>query len=247
MKIKSKILLSILTACMFHAQTQAESLNLVTENYPPFNMSKSGVTNASGLDQITGISTEIVAELFSKAGVNYTMKLGNWKRNYETALNRAGYGVFSTTRTEEREPLFKWVGPLAENNWVLLAKKGSGITVNSIEDAKKYKVGGYTGDALSEYLVKQGVNVIMAPNDEVNAKKLNGGRIDLWATGQLLGPFNAKKQGISGLEQVLVLKKTILSLALNKSTDDATVAKLNEILATMRSDGSVENIKAKYK
>ena len=99
-----------------------ETLHLVTENYPPFNMSIDGADSAKE-SKIIGISTEIIQELFKRAKIKYTIQLYPWKRAYWMAKNKANHGVYSTTRTPERENLFKWVGPLGENHWVFFAKK----------------------------------------------------------------------------------------------------------------------------
>jgi len=47
--------------------------------------------------------------------------------------------VFSTTRTESRENLFKWVGPIATATVGVIAKKDNYIKINSIDDLNKYK------------------------------------------------------------------------------------------------------------
>jgi len=225
----------------------AETLNLVTENYPPFNMSKAGKSSERGRENITGISTDIVDEIFKKTGINYTMSLGNWKRHYEMALKKPRHGVFSTTHTDERDPLFKWVGPLVENNWVLFAKKGSGLKISSLEEAKQYKVGAYIGDAFTNHLEAEGFKLQLTPNDAVNAKKLAAGRIDLWASGHLLGPYNAKLQGVTGLEPVFVVKKTVMSLAFNKAVPDDVINQLNTALEELKASGAIEKIKDKYR
>ncbi|MGV8495432.1 hypothetical protein ACV342_32445, partial [Pseudomonas aeruginosa] len=56
-----------------------------------------------------------------------------WDRVYQQALSEPGYGVFSTARTPEREDKFKWVGPLAVNDWVLMARGDSSSHLNMLE------------------------------------------------------------------------------------------------------------------
>ncbi len=224
-----------------HGQT----LHLVTENYPPFNMSTDG-RDAAKEDLITGISTEIVQELFKRTKMEYTLILYPWKRAYWLAQNRADYGVFSTTRTAARETLFKWVGPLVKNNWIFLAKKEKGIKLRSLGDAKKYRIGGYEGDAVALYLESLGFKLHLTIADHYNALLIDKDRIDLWATGQLLGPYFAKKEGISGLEEVFMFKETIMSIAFNKSVPENTINQLNQTLEQMRKDGTIDAINKRY-
>lgn len=159
--------------------------------------------------------------------------------------------VFSTTRTPEREALFKWVGPLVSNDWVFFAKKGSTIKINSLDDARKYSVGGYNGDATSEFLLKEkfekGKNIQLATNEKQNALKLETGRIDLWATGSQLGPWIAKTEKTGKVVPLYTFKKTEMYAAFNKDTDEALIKKLNETLDKMKKDGSVGKLFEKYK
>ena len=60
-----------------------------------------------------------------------------WAQGYTMAQRQPNVALYSTTRTESRENLFKWVGPLATMKWVFFAKAGSGIKISSLDDAKK--------------------------------------------------------------------------------------------------------------
>src|SRR5690606_38884279 len=116
---------------------------LLTENFPPFNMAIDE-KNFARDDNIDGISADLTREVFKRAGIGYSLSLRfPWDRIYRLTLDKPNYGLFSTTFTEERKPLFKWVGPLAKSEWVLLAAPGSTIKVNSLEDARKYTISRY--------------------------------------------------------------------------------------------------------
>jgi len=163
------------------------------------------------------------------------------------ALEEANTPVFSTTRTEERESKFKWVGPIAENNWVFLAKSNQDISVATLEEAKTLRVGGYQGDAIALFLADQGFDLDLAPRDNLNALKIDRNRLDLWATGHLLGPYTAKQEGVSGLESVLTFRETIMSIAFNINTDDAIIDALNAELEKMKSEGVIVEIQNRYR
>ena len=225
----------------------AEPLHLVTEDYPPFSMRQNEQPTGNADDPLTGIAVEIVKELFKRAGVEYTLQIYAWERSYNMALETPGYGVFCTFRTPERESLFQWVGPLAPNDWILMAKKSRNIRINSLEDACKYKIGDYKGDAIGAFLEKEGYNVEYSIHNYLNARKLDAEKIDLWAIGNLIGQYLVKRDGISGLEQVFLIKQTSMSLALNKSVSADLIAKLNKTLQDMKDDGTVEKIYAVYR
>lgn len=235
----SRLLLLAGLVC-FTPSLFAQTILLKTENYPPFNMS-------GEQDSIIGVSTEIVEELFKRAEISYELELLPWQRAFSMALEEANTAVFSTTRTEERESKFKWVGPIAENNWVFLAKSNQDISVATLEEAKTLRVGGYQGDAIALFLADQGFDLDLAPRDNLNALKIDRNRLDLWATGHLLGPYTAKQEGVSGLESVLTFRETIMSIAFNINTDDAIIDALNAELEKMKSEGVIVEIQNRYR
>ncbi|MGE8361806.1 substrate-binding periplasmic protein [Pseudomonas sp.] len=219
---------------------------LLTENFPPYNMAING-KNFAQEDNIDGIAADIVREMFKRAGVPYSLTLRfPWDRIYNLALEKPDYGVFVTARLPEREQLFKWVGPIGPDDWVLLGKGDSPITLASLDDAKRYKVGAYKGDAIAEHLEKQGLAPVTALRDQENARKLMAGQIDLWATGDPAGRYLAKQEGVTGLKTILRFDSAELYLALNKEVPDAVVQKLQAELDKMRQEGLVDQILNSY-
>ncbi|WP_426415399.1 substrate-binding periplasmic protein [Aestuariirhabdus sp. LZHN29] len=221
-------------------------LSLQTENFPPYNFAINGSNYAKGND-VDGISVRIVREMFKRANIRQKVTLRfPWERIYKKAMEKEGFGVFSMVRSDEREPLFKWVGPLAPDEWVFFARDGSNIRLNSLEDARKYKIGGYKGDALTDYLLEQGFRVQQSVADHLNASKLASGKIDLWAANNYSGLFLANREKVTGIKQVLTFDKVDLYLGLNRETPDEVVQTLQSALDSIRNDGSLDNIINSY-
>nr|WP_265462502.1 MULTISPECIES: transporter substrate-binding domain-containing protein [Aeromonas] len=218
----------------------AAPLKVMTEDYPPFNMEGEG-------GEVVGLSTEIVEELFKRAGVDYTLVLMPWKRAYEDTLSTPNTALYSTTRTPERETLFKWVGPLVSDKWIFFSNPSANLAIKSLDDAKQYTIGGYTGDATVEYLKAQGFTKFqLASNDRTNLKKLMAGRIDLWVAGEYQAPYLATQEKVETPKPLFSFMEAHMSLAFNKDTPDDLITKLNETLAAMTADGTIEKINAKY-
>jgi len=217
----------------------AEGLILTTEDAPPTNFSLDGGKT------ITGSATEQIHELFKRANIKYTITMYPWVRAITMAQNDRDTCVYSTTRTEPRERQFKWVGPVAPNDWVLFALDNSKVSLTTLGEAKKFKVGGYRGDAVALYLEEQGFKLDNATNDEQSLKKLVAGQIDLMATGILAGPWAAKSAKVK-IKPILNFKKTELYLACSLSVPEATIAKLNTTLQAMAKDGTTAKINKKY-
>ncbi|WP_162975877.1 substrate-binding periplasmic protein, partial [Pseudomonas aeruginosa] len=212
----------------------------------PYNMAING-KNFAQEDNIDGIAVDIVREMFKRAGIKYSLTLRfPWDRIYKLALEKPGYGVFVTARLAEREDKFKWVGPIGPDDWVLLAKGDSPITLGSLDEAKKYRIGAYKGDAIAEFLGKNGFEADLALRDQENAQKLVKGQIDLWASGDPAGRYLAKQEGVTGLKTVLRFNSDQLYLALNRETPDEVVQKLQAALDGMRKEGFVEDILNSY-
>ncbi|GAB6405089.1 substrate-binding periplasmic protein [Pseudomonas sp. MHK4] len=228
------------------ADSSATDLVLLTENFPPYNMAKNGKNFAQD-ENINGIAVDIVREIFKRADISYSLTLRfPWDRVYKLALENPGYGAFVMARLPDRERLFKWVGPIGPDDWIMLAKADSKISLETLEDARKYRIGAYKGDAIAMTLAKQGLKPVVVLRDQDNAKKLVNGQIDLWATGDPAGRYLARLEGVSGLKTVLRFNSAELYLALNKDVSDETVAKLQAALDQMRKEGKVDEIMAQY-
>lgn len=242
--MSNKFFILFFLTSFFSISAQGKTkLSLITEDFrPPLNMV---IEN-----KVIGISTEIMQELMKREKFEYTLEVLPWARGVNATQKKPNTALFSTTRTPERENLFKWVGPIISNNWVFFAKKGSKIKINSLEDAKKYSIGVYNEDAVTEYLLKNGFvrnqNLDVSTNDPQNALKLQAGRIDLWASGSALGPWIVKIANAGSIEELYTFNKTELYAAFNLNTDDKIINQLNEQLKKMKKDGTVKKIYSKY-
>ncbi len=219
----------------------AETFTIMTEEYPPFNYMDNG--------KLTGVSTEIMMELTKRVGHHSDIKLLPWARAYGLIQKKGGQILYSMTRTEQREEMFKWVGPVANNNWVFFAKKGSGITVSSLEDAKKVgKIGTYKDDAAETFLKDKGfTNIDSVVDDKQNVPKLMAGRTNLWIVGEMQGVYKAKQAGKADqLEKVFDVLETELYIAFSKDTSDEVIAKWQTALDAMKADGTYDAMKKKY-
>jgi polar amino acid transport system substrate-binding protein len=236
----------VLLAFAAASVARAESLVLLTENLVPFNMSVNGSNFAKG-NAVSGISSDTMRAVCERAKVECQQILRfPWDRVYQQTLKDVGYGLFSVARTAEREALFKWVGPIASNEWVLMAKDDSPIVLSDLQSAAQYRIGGYKGDAKSQHLIDRGLSVQTSLRDNENVKKLEKGQIDLWVTADPTGRYIAKQEGVSGLKVVQRFHTAELYLALNKDTSDALVAKLQAALDALRTEGELRKISARY-
>lgn len=224
-----------------HAPADAgATLYIATEAAAP-----SSMRNARG--QVVGIATDKVRAAMERAGVAYTIELLPWKRAYAAARTRRDACVYSTTRTPEREALFKWVGPLDVAQWVLMARADRGIVLRNLEDARRYRIGTYNGDARDHYLRRLGFQVDTAPHDLINPRKLLLGRIDLWAAALRRGSTTLAQNGWEGkIVPVLAFHQHDVFLACNRGVPDILVERLNEAFAALEREGALWRIERAY-
>jgi polar amino acid transport system substrate-binding protein len=232
-------LLSAVSVARADGLPRVTSVHIATENSPPTSMQEG--------ERVIGSATEKVREALARAGIAHTIEMLPWKRAYNSALSRPDGCVYSTTRTPERENLFKWVGPTDEGEWVLLGRVGHPYRFAILDDARKLRIGTYNGDARDTYLRARGFHVDPAPNDSINPKKLMLKRIDLWAAGFRPGSSYLETNGYGGrIVPVFTFNRVKLYLACNPAVPDAIIDKLNGALEAMIRDGTTRRIERKY-
>ncbi len=232
--------------CLTSTAHASEPLVLLTENFPPYNMSRDGKSFARE-PEIQGIAADLVREMFRRADIPYSMTLRfPWTRVYQQARDTPNHGVFVLARQPDREHLFKWVGPLGPDDWVLLARADSTLQLGNLDQAKGLRIGAYKGDAIAESLARSGLKPALVLRDQDNARKLYSGEIDLWATGDPAGRYLARQIGMTAFKTVLRFNGTQLYLALNKQVPDEVVKKLQDSLDHMRDEGFVDEVFARY-
>lgn len=214
-------------------------LTITTETSAPSSMLEGS--------RVIGIATDKVREAMLRAGVDYSIELLPWKRAYLAAQQRPDACVYSTSRTPEREGLFKWVGPTAVAEWVMMARADSKLKLRSLEDARGLRIGTYNGDARDAYLRARGFRVDAANEDLANAGKLLLDRIDLWAASLRSGSTILTRYGYDKkIVPLLVFNRIELYLACNPAVPDAVVARLNAAFEAMARDGTARRIERSY-
>lgn len=218
----------------------AEPLKLVSDENPPF----AAIDPVS--KSVVGISYDMVAEASRRAGIPFVSEIYPWARAYWRAETENDTCLYPVARLPQREPLFQWVGPLSKNTWVLYARSDFRDTVGSLDDVKKYRVGGLLQDGPSVFLQAQGVSVQMVATNELNLHKLAAGRIDLWATGFFRGKLVAEKANIPNIKKVFVIQEVDHYLACNLKVPRATIKSLNKAVEAMWQDGWMKRLNEKY-
>jgi polar amino acid transport system substrate-binding protein len=241
--MKRRQFIIIATCCLLFAHLGlADELLILTENLPPLNYVENGV--------IVGPAVEMVKEIQRRIGSKEKIQVYPWARAYQTALEGKNIILFCMARTAVREDKFIWIGQVAQKRDILAAKRGSGIKINSLEDAKKVShIGTLRDDAKEIYLKNQGfTNLVPTHDDQRNAKKLVLGRIDLWVTKKPGLLTICKLAGVDyhDIEEVYSIRESPISIAASKQTSDEIIQKWKAAFNEMISDGTMLKIKNKW-
>ena len=240
--MKKLFLIVALMVLLAGQSVLSAELTILTENLPPLNY----VEN----DVLVGPSVEIVKEIQRRVGSEEPIQVYPWARAYKMALEDENVVLFGMTYTKVRHDKFKWVGPLAKKRDILVAKKGSGIKINSLEDAKKVKrIGTLRDDTRGRLLKRLGfTNLEPVSDEQKNAKKLVLGRIDLWTYKKPGLKTVCELAGVdyNEIEEVYHLREIDLMIAFSKKTSDSIVQKWRNAFNEMLADGTIMQIRKKW-
>lgn len=227
-----------------------DGITIVTEEFPPYNY-----TDDKGV--VTGMATDVVKAAMQELNVSIPIQVKPWKTTYKLGVDGPKTMIFSIGRTPEREDSFKWAATVAPVNYCFFALKTRGdIRINSLDDAKRYRLGTMSGDLREQYLVKNGFiinkQIIPAKRHEQNFERLLMGHIDLWVMPEFVGIFMAKEHDVDPhqrLKKVYSLSELSpegVYMAFSKDTPDSIVDAFKKAVEKVKAKGEYDSILAKY-
>jgi len=218
-------------------------LRIITENLPPFNYA-----GADG--KAAGQATEVVNSILSRLNQTAEIEILPWTEGYSLARAGPRVALYSTGRTDERENLFRWVGPVASSEYTLYARNGSGLQINSLEAAKKGgRIGVVKDDARHQFLRENRFdNITTCGSDAECLRDLITGTTDLWLGSSENAADTARKEGIdpSVYTALYPVRTVSLYIAFSNDTPDSLITSWQAALDAMKGDGTFDAIRKKY-
>ena len=219
------------------------TMQIYTEQYPPLTF-----RNSAG--DISGFGSDIVYEIMKRNKLFVDIKLSSWSNGYQLALNNPNFCLFTMDRTPLRDSLFKWVGPIGTNTTWIYTKAGSGITIGSIEDARKLTSIGTVSSWFSDQYLRSlaFTNLVSGSDPDEMAEKLIHGDIDAFVCTSVTFPDILKGLGYSYSEvnPAFSLMSSDFYIAFSKSTQTSIVDQWKRTLESMKLDGTVDAINGKW-
>lgn len=222
------------------------SFQIRTEDWKPFQYFENG--------KIKGISVDIMDRMLEIVGSNQSKKdieMLPWSRAYISTQNDDNGILFIGTRTEEREDLFKWVGPLLTYSNHLYAKKGSGVAINNLDELINYKIGSVKEDASEIFLQKLGVplsEMFRANKGYDVLKALDRGRIDILLSerSSFLSDAESLHLDPNQFKQIYLASTSQLYYMFNKNISDDYIDAFQDAFNQLLESGEIDSIFKKY-
>ena len=222
--------------------TPPGKIQLVTEEYPPVTYMREG--------KPAGFVTDMVREITARLDLPDNINLTTWKNAYNMALLHPHVIIFSMDRTVARENLFHWVGPVGQNSALLFARKGSDISIGSMEEAKNIDSIATTTEWWTEQHLKAAgfTNLISSPDPVENVRQLMNGEVELSIFTDVTVPEIVRSAGydMDDLEPVFTVEQNYFYIGISRGTSPEMVKKWQSTLDKMKNDGTFEEIYRNY-
>ena len=242
-RLKENGLLRKLSQKYLNTNDYPGTLQIYTENYPP-------LTFMNPFGQITGFGTDIVHDIMERNKVFASVKLSTWSNGYELALHNPNFCLFTMDRTDIRENLFQWVGPIGTNATYFYTRAGSGITINSLADARGLAAVGTVSSWFSDQRLRElgFTNLVSGSEPGSMTKKLMMGEIDAFVCSAVTFPTILSEQGFtySEVTEAFELMSSDFYIAFSKNTPATTVNQWQTALVAMKQDGTYNAIRQKW-
>ena len=228
-------------------QAQAEKIQVVGTEYPPFTQTMPD--GAPG-----GFAFDLLRAMFDDVKFEATFELFPWKRA-ETMLAEEPNTLALLARTEKREALYHWIGPVYPRALYLYRLKARPeVQLNVIEDVTPYTVGVVRGYASLTEVLNAGVpqsNLDEVANDSLNVKKLFERHVDLIPNNDMVLASLLRKEGhaFDDVEKAFVITpegKSYFYFGVSKATDAQLVQTLLQAFDALKQDGRFDKIAQQY-
>ncbi len=184
-------------------------------------------TDAKG--KLIGPSADPISALMTTSPVPIRLVEDSWTRALTTVLSEKNTCLVPLARTQERDPNFIWIGPLAKLGFGLYALKERHLNVDSLDAVARLNlVVGVVANEASDSIAKPvpGLRRDAVTASALNFRKLLAGRIDFLISREDTANNLMSDDARSRIEKVLDLPKIDLSIGCNIGSDAEAMSTL---------------------
>lgn len=220
-----------------------DSLRYLTEEFRPYQYEEDG--------RPTGLAVEVLQLMWDEMGVaEQHIEFLPWQRAYEMTIMEPNTILFSMVRTPQREPQFKWVGPIQPARTIMIARSDSALTIDSVTDLTGKAIGvikEYAAESiLRKYAIEHRIHVV--PTITIAVNLLVSQRIQMLCMEERAFNRQIAEMGLSPsmFKTLWVLHDSKPSFAFHLSTPDSIIVEFQKALDTVRTTQAYKQILKKY-
>jgi polar amino acid transport system substrate-binding protein len=243
--VKYSTLTAALLCLVLGPAATAAPYQVVTEEWAPYNY----VEN----NQLTGMATDIVRAIMQRTGDDFEVLMLPSMRAGLALQSRPHTIMYSMFRTAEREPLYKWVGPIVEESIHPYQLANGRPPLYSLEQLQQVeKITTRHAGLIPEKLRAMGFrNLDRSANESQQLyRMLLAGRTEVIIGDTDAGvAYYSRQLAIAPgvLQQIPVeIHRSSLYIAFSRDSDDGLVAAWAEALEQLRASGELRRIQQRY-
>ena len=221
----------------------------VTEHLPPYQIQLAD--NAVG-----GFATTLIKQALTHTNLTASFRIYPWTRAFNMAKQNKNTCIYSIARTPQRETLFNWLQVIATTNSTFIGlASNTRIAINTIEDAKNYRIAVLRDDATHETLLNngfvEGKNLFIVNNTYSLLRLLSQRKgIDLILADIMTVNHRARFDGFNpnDFKSHLAVNKKPLDfyLACSLNTEPSIIAELNKAINITKKSGFHQQLLSQY-
>lgn len=236
-------------AVLLFAKHPIDDYEIMAEVSPPYSF-----LNSDGKPD--GFSTEVLLMILKDMGsemkgsdINFSYP---WARSFHIARTEQKKMLFTMAITPVRSRFFRFAGPIITTRIALFGLKDAGITITSLSDFKKYKIGVISDDIAETILVNTPDGKKLWLYDAASlttlVSQVEKKRLDLLAYEHVSIEWILASEGKSNLfVPVYNLQNISVSYAFSADTSDKIINDFNAAWKRVQKTIEYENLVKKYK
>jgi len=220
----------------------AEPMRILTADIPPLAYVQEG--------RVMGFCVDVVREIQRRTGDSTEITAMPWARSYRLSRSGANVVLVCPKRIPEREQQFLWVGPLRASQTNFYVRRGAGVHLASMDDARKLSGVLVQRDFYShQYLRGEGFDNLEPVNSALSMlRMLMAGRRPAMVIDRDSLPALLAQAHVDPAEVELALPMLAISsyITFSRGADPQVVARWRTALEQIKSDGTFARIEQRW-
>ncbi len=246
MRLILPLLILVFSSGLTATQKPLNPLVYLSEQYAPFNY-----LDEYGLQ--TGYAIELLHQIWYEMGLTpQPIQILPWARAYSTTRHKNNTLLFSASRINSREKLFKWACSIIDLRIVLLGLVSKNLKIASLEEAKKYDIVAINKDVGEQLLLESNFDLKKVQQVsllEHGLKMVLMGRVDLLSSTELNAYQKLSEMNLDPdlFEVVWVLNSYPVCFAFNLNVEEEVVTNFQQALLKVQENKAyIKMLKRKY-